>query len=192
MKNTTVETAIGALVILIAAGFFIFAYTTSGKGSTTSGYRLTAEFDNIAGVNTGTDVRLAGIKVGTVVSQTLNPDNYQAVVTMAIDPQLKLTDDTTAKITSEGLLGSNFIALDPGGSDTVLADGGQIVNTQGAVDIWTLISKAMFEGKGSGGGSGDKPADNTQTPPASDSQPQGAPEAAPQPDATPQPETQPQ
>ena len=100
MKNTTVETAIGALVILIAAAFFAFTYTTSGKSSNTSGYRLTAEFDNVAGVNTGTDVRLAGIKVGTVVSQSLNPDNYLAVLTIAIDPNVKLTDDTTAKVTS--------------------------------------------------------------------------------------------
>lgn len=169
MKNTTVETAIGALVILIAAGFFVFAYSTSGAGTASGGYTLKAEFDNVAGVNTGTDVRLAGIKIGTVVSQTLNPENYQAVVMMTIDPKVKLTDDTTAKITSEGLLGSNFIAFDPGGSETVLADGGEIVNTQGAVDIWSLISRAMFEGKGSG----DKPAEN----------------AAPQ---TPAPETQPQ
>lgn len=177
MKNTTVETAIGALVILIAAGFFVFAYSTSGAGTASGGYRLKAEFDNVAGVNTGTDVRLAGIKIGTVVSQTLNPDNYQAVVTMTIDPKVKLTDDTTAKITSEGLLGSNFVALDPGGSETILADGGEITNTQGAVDIWSLISKAMFEGKGSGGGGdtggGDKPAENTQAPaPAPETQPQ--------------------
>lgn len=171
MKNTTVETAIGALVILIAAGFFLFAYSTSGAGTASGGYTLRAEFDNVAGVNTGTDVRLAGIKVGTVVSQTLNPDNYQAVVTMTIDPKLKLTDDTTAKITSEGLLGSNFVALDPGGSETLLADGGEIVNTQGAVDIWSLISRAMFEGKGTGGGSGEKPAETT-APPAPETQPQ--------------------
>lgn len=174
MKNTTVETAIGALVILIAAGFFVFAYSTSGAGTASGGYRLTAEFDNIAGVNTGTDVRLAGIKIGTVVSQTLNPDNYQAVLTMTIDPKVKLTDDTTAKITSEGLLGSNFVALDPGGSDVVLADGGAITNTQGAVDIWSLISQAMFAGKGGGDtGGGDKPAGNTETPaPAPEAQPQ--------------------
>ena len=190
MKNTTVETAIGALVILIAAGFFAFAYSTSGKGSTTGGYTLKAEFDNIAGVNTGTDVRLAGIKVGTVVSQTLNPDNYQAVVTMSIDPKVKLTDDTTAKVTSEGLLGANFIALDPGGSETLLANGGQIMNTQGAVDIWTLISTAMFDNKSKGGG--DQPAQNTQPAPAPETGPQTAPETPPEPETPPQPETQPQ
>ena len=187
MKNTTVETAIGALVILIAAGFFAFAYTTSGKSSTTSGYRLTAEFDNVAGVNTGTDVRLAGIKVGTVVSQSLNPDNYLAVLTMAIDPKVKLTDDTTAKVTSEGLLGSNFIALDPGGSETILADGGKITNTQGSVDIWTLISTAMFD-RGKGGGAD---ADGAEKP-AEGAQPAPEPEAAPEPETPPQPDTQPQ
>jgi phospholipid/cholesterol/gamma-HCH transport system substrate-binding protein len=188
MKNTTVETAIGALVILIAAGFFVFAYSTSGKGNTTGGYTLKAEFDNVAGVNTGTDVRLAGIKVGTVLSQSLNPENYQAVVTMSIDPKVKLTDDTTAKVTSEGLLGSNFIALDPGGSETILADGGQIVNTQGAVDIWSLISTAMFDRGKSGGG---QPSENTQTSPAPQPERQTTPEAQP-PETEPQPETQPQ
>jgi len=184
MKNTTVETAIGALVILIAAGFFAFAYTTSGKSSASGGYHLTAEFDNVAGVNTGTDVRLAGIKVGTVVSQALNPDNYLAVITMTIDPKVKLTDDTTAKVTSEGLLGANFIALDPGGSETILADGGKITNTQGAVDIWSLISTAMFD-KGKGGGTG---TDGTQPAPQTEKQP----DPAPQPDPVPQTESQPQ
>src|SRR6185312_9916951 len=146
MNNTSVEAAIGALVIVVAAAFFIFAYATSGQGGVSGGYTLSAEFDNIAGVNTGTDVRLAGIKVGTVTGQSLNSENYQARITMAIDRAVKLTDDSTAKVTSEGLLGSNFIALEPGGSDTVLADGGQITNTQGAVDIWSLVSEAMFQG----------------------------------------------
>lgn len=178
MNNTTVETAIGALVIVIAAAFFGFAYVTSGSGSTSGGYHLIAEFDNVAGVHTGTDIRMAGIKVGTVVNQTLNPDNYQAVLTMSVDKNIKLTDDTSAKVTSEGLLGSNFIALEPGGSDTILADGGHITNTQGTVDIWTLIQTAMFEGGkkgggdsgngggggeggGGGGGGGDAPANET-------------------------------
>ncbi len=166
MNNTTVETAIGALVIVIAAAFFGFAYMTSGSATTTGGYRLIAEFDNVAGIHTGTDIRMAGIKVGTVVNQTLNPENYQAVITMSVDKSIKLTDDTSAKVTSEGLLGSNFIALEPGGSDKILADGGQIVNTQGAVDIWTLIQTAMFEGgkkgggDGGGGGGGDAPAND--------------------------------
>ena len=99
-------------------------------------------------------MRLAGIKIGTVIGQSLDTQNYQARIAMAIDPSVKLTDDSTARVTSEGLLGSTFIALEPGGSETMLADGGQITNTQGAVDIWTLISQAMFEGKGKGGEGG--------------------------------------
>ncbi len=158
MKNSTVETLIGAVVIAIAAGFFLFAYQFSGKTGTAGAYRLSADFDNAEGVNVGTDVRMAGVKVGTVLAMTLNPENFQASVVMAIDPKLSLTEDATAKVTSEGLLGSKFISLEQGGDETKLADGGVISNTQGAVDIWALISQAMFERQG-GGGSGGQPTE---------------------------------
>jgi len=149
MKSSMVETLIGAAVIAIAAVFFLFAYQTSGKGGTSGGYRLNAEFDNAEGVNVGTDVRMAGVKVGTVLAMSLNPENYLASVTMMVDPALKLTEDATAKVTAEGLLGSKFISLEQGGADEILADGGMISNTQGAVDIWSLISQAMFDKSGS-------------------------------------------
>ena len=131
-------------------GFFFFAYQSSGKSQAAGSYKLSAEFDNAEGVNVGTDVRIAGVKVGSVTGFTLNPENFQANAVMEIDPKVKLTDDATAKVTSEGLLGSKFISLEQGGSETMLADGGVISNTQGAVDIWSLISQAMFDkGKGS-------------------------------------------
>ncbi len=152
MKNSTVETLIGAAVIVIAAGFFFFAYQASDKGQAAGAYRISAEFDNAEGVSVGTDVRVAGVKIGSVVDFTLNPENYQANVVMDIDPKVRFTDDATAKVTAEGLLGSKFIALEQGGSETLLADGGVISNTQGAVDIWSLISQAMFAGKGGGDG----------------------------------------
>jgi phospholipid/cholesterol/gamma-HCH transport system substrate-binding protein len=158
MKNSTVETLIGAAVVAIAAAFFLFAYTASGKGDG-GGYRVSAEFDNAEGINVGTDVRMAGVKIGTVVAQTLNYENFQALITMSIDPRLKLTEDTTAKVTAEGLLGSRFIALEPGGAETLLADGGVITSTQGAVDIWSLISQAMFDKSGSKEGGGATPPD---------------------------------
>ena len=145
MNNSTVETLIGAAVVAIAAGFFLFAYNTSGEGRTAGGYTLTAEFDNAEGINVGTDIRMAGVKVGTVTGFSLNTENFMAKVALQLDPQLKLTDDATAKVTSEGLLGSKFISLEQGGSETLLADGEPISNTQGAVDIWSLISQAMFE-----------------------------------------------
>jgi phospholipid/cholesterol/gamma-HCH transport system substrate-binding protein len=155
--NTTVETVIGAGVVAVAAAFFFYAYGTSGKGEGQGGYRLVAEFDNVGAVTAGTDVRLAGIKIGTVVDQSLNTENYQAKLVFSIDPKVQLTDDTSAKVTSEGLLGASYIALDPGGSETKLKDGDQISLTQGAVDIWTLISQAMFD-KGKSGGGGEAPS----------------------------------
>lgn len=165
MKNSTVETLIGAVVVVIAAAFFIFAYQTSGKGHAAGAYRISAEFDNAEGVSVGTDVRVAGVKVGSVVGFTLNPENFQANVLMELDPKVKLTEDATAKVTAEGLLGSKFISLEQGGAETMLADGGVISNTQGAVDIWSLISQAMFQGKGgSTGGASGAAQPETQTP----------------------------
>ncbi len=157
MKNAAVETLIGAAVIVIAAAFFLFAYQSSGKSSAAGGYRLLAEFDNAEGINVGTDVRMAGVKVGTVVGQTLNHENFQAAITMLIDPALQVTEDVTAKVTAEGLLGSKFISLEQGGAETKLADGGMIQYTQGAVDIWSLISQAMFDKSGA------KPSEGAST-----------------------------
>lgn len=162
MKNSTVETLIGTAVVAIAAAFFIFAYNTSDKGTAAGSYRVSAEFDNAEGVSIGTDVRVAGVKVGSVVDFTLNPENFQANVVMDLDPKVKLTEDATAKVTAEGLLGSKFISLEQGGADATLADGGVISNTQGAVDIWSLISQAMFQNKGTGGEGAAAP--ETQTP----------------------------
>ncbi|HKG73815.1 MAG TPA: MlaD family protein, partial [Aestuariivirgaceae bacterium] len=102
MKDSAVETAIGAIVIAIAAVFLVFVYNTTDRASARSGYRIIAEFDNVGAVNVGTDVRLAGIKIGSVVAQELDPQTFQARVTMLIDPRLKLTDDSTAKVSSEG------------------------------------------------------------------------------------------
>lgn len=145
MKNSMVETLIGAVVIAIAAAFFIYAYQASDKAVAAGSYRVSAEFDNAEGVSVGTDVRVAGVKIGSVVGFNLNPDNFQANVVMELDPKVKLTEDATAKVTAEGLLGSKFISLEQGGAETMLAEGGVISNTQGAVDIWSLISQAMFE-----------------------------------------------
>lgn len=144
MKDNMIETAVGAVVILIAGLFFAFAYTTSGVGKSQGGYSVNAEFDNVEGINVGSDVRMAGIKIGTVTQSKLNTETWQAVLTFQIDPTVKLSDDVTAKITSEGLLGSKFVAIDAGGSETLIADGGTITFTQGAVDIWKLIAEAMF------------------------------------------------
>jgi phospholipid/cholesterol/gamma-HCH transport system substrate-binding protein len=145
-STSKVETLVGAAVIALALGFFFYASKTAGVGGGVSGgYKVTAEFDNAEGINIGTDVRLAGIKIGTVTAQSLNTENYMARVEMTLDPLVSLSDDTAAKISSEGLLGGKFIAMEPGGSDAKLADGSVMTLTQGAVDIWSLISSAMFD-----------------------------------------------
>jgi phospholipid/cholesterol/gamma-HCH transport system substrate-binding protein len=145
-SSNAFETIVGAAVIAVAVGFFLYASKTAGVGGgAIGGYKVIAEFDNAQGVNIGTDVRLAGVKIGTVTGHSLNPENYMARVEMTLDPKVSLADDTAAKITSEGLLGGNFIAMDPGGSDVKLAEGSMMTLTQGAVDIWSLISQAMFD-----------------------------------------------
>ena len=148
-SNSILETIVGAAVVTLAIGFFSFAYKTAGLGGgSAGGYKVIAEFDNAEGINVGTDVRLAGIKIGTVTAQSLNPENYMARVEMMLEPNISLADDTAAKITSEGLLGGKFIAMDPGGSDVKLAEGSLMSVTQGSVDMWALISQAMFSKSG--------------------------------------------
>ena len=139
-----------ALVIAIALGFFLFMYSTTGVGKGSAGCHLTAKFKNVEGINVGSDVRMSGIKIGSVTAQSLDNQSYDAILTFAADPTIKLPDDfSTAKITSEGLLGGKFIALEPGGSETLVSDGGTITYTQGALDLWALVSDYMFSGKSS-------------------------------------------
>ena len=116
MKQNLMETAVGALVIAIALGFFIFMYSTTGVGKGSGGYHLTAKFKNVEGINIGSDVRMSGIKIGSVTNQALDNNTFDAILTFAIDPTIKLPDDSTAKISSEGLLGGKFIALEPRGN----------------------------------------------------------------------------
>lgn len=150
MNSSVVETIVGAIVIAIAAAFFFFVYTTTDLGRGKGGYQVHAVFDNIDGIAIGSDVRLAGIKIGSVVDQRLDQKNYQAIVTMAIDSTVKLPEDTSAKVTSEGLLGDKYIALEPGGSDVMLKDGDYLSYTQSALDIWALVNKYIFDEKNKG------------------------------------------
>ena len=144
MKQNLMETAVGALVIAIALGFFVFMYSTTGVGKGSGGYHLTAKFKNVEGINVGSDVRMSGIKIGSVTAQSLDNQSYDAILTFAIDPVIKLPDDSTAKITSEGLLGGKYVSLVPGGSDKLLADGGRITETQGSVSLESLLGKFIF------------------------------------------------
>jgi phospholipid/cholesterol/gamma-HCH transport system substrate-binding protein len=150
MQNSIVETLIGAAVIAVAALFFFFAYSSTGSGSV-SGYDVIAKFSKADGVNVGTDVRLSGIKVGTVQKLALDPKTYSAVVTLALENSVKLPDDSSVRITSEGLLGNQYLSIEPGSSMQPIKPGGEIENTQGSIDLIGLLGKAVFSAGGTPG-----------------------------------------
>jgi phospholipid/cholesterol/gamma-HCH transport system substrate-binding protein len=135
------EAIVGLLVVLLAIWFVLFAWQRTGGGEPAGSIRVTALFPNASGVSVGTDVRVAGLKIGSVAHQQLDPQTYQVAVTMALDPSVKLPADSSASITSEGLLGSTFIALTPGGAATRLKSGDTITDTQGSMDLMALIGQ---------------------------------------------------
>src|SRR5581483_11035133 len=157
MQNSIVETLIGAIVIVVAVFFLFFAYSSSGVGPVSGGYTVTAQFNRADGVNVGTDVRLSGIKVGTVSKLSLDPKNYNAVLTLALNNSIKLPDDSSVRITSDGLLGNQYLSIEPGGSMDMIKPGGQIEYTQGSIDLIGLLGKFAFS-PGTGGEGGSPPA----------------------------------
>ena len=142
LKEHVVEALTGLAVLLVAAWFL--AFTLGRTGSTgSSHYELSAKFPNAAGIAVGSDVRVSGMKVGSVTSQKLDPATYQAVITLSVDSAVKLPLDSSAAITSEGLLGGNFVSLVPGGDPEMLAAGDEITDTQGATDLMGLIGSVI-------------------------------------------------
>ncbi|MGH6876227.1 MAG: outer membrane lipid asymmetry maintenance protein MlaD [Rhizomicrobium sp.] len=148
MQNNTFETLMGAFVIFVAAGFLYFAYTSTGVGSI-GGYELTARFASADGIAAGTDVRLHGIKIGRVDSLRLDPKSYAAIVQISVRSDIKIPDDSSIKITSAGIMGSSYLAIQPGGSEKTLPPGGEITNTQGSIDFMSLIGRAIYGNSGS-------------------------------------------
>ena len=137
------ELIAGAVVLVIALGFLGYAVAHTGRGSV-SGYRLSAKFDKIDGLAAGADVRLAGVKVGSITHTHVDPKTYRAVVDMMVAPDVKLPKDSSAQISTDGLLGGKVIALVPGGDDKMLADGGEITITQSAASLEDLLGKFIF------------------------------------------------
>ena len=159
MGGNLVETLIGAVVLAVATVFLVFAYSTAGVRSTVTGYEVLARFDRIDGLATGSDVRLSGIKIGSVTGQSLDTKTYQAVVRLNVDSAVKLPDDSSAKVATEGLLGGSYLSIEPGGSDAMLKAGGEIKFTQGAISLVDLIGQAIFSAAGPSGQSKPKAAE---------------------------------
>ncbi|HEY1963207.1 MAG TPA: outer membrane lipid asymmetry maintenance protein MlaD [Rhizomicrobium sp.] len=162
-NNNMVETLIGALVVVIAIGFLAFAYSSTSAGGL-SGYPLAAQFTSVDGINTGTDVRLHGIKIGTVSTIDLDPKTYMAVVHMSIRGDVPIPDDSAIKVTSTGLLGNPYLSIQPGGSPKNLAANGLIQNTQGSVDLMGLIGRAIYGNTSSASPSASGPAQTSSAP----------------------------
>ena len=159
MQNSFVETLIGAAVLVIAGAFFFYAYNRTDTG-TVSGYQLIAKFDRIDGISTGADVRMSGIKIGTVISEELDQKTYRALIRMAIRSDIKVPDDSSIRVATIGLLGGSYLAVSPGGSDAMMAANGEFSVTQGSIDLVGLLGKTMF------GNDDQKPKPSTATPPA--------------------------
>jgi phospholipid/cholesterol/gamma-HCH transport system substrate-binding protein len=156
MSGNLVETLIGAVVLLVAGFFLAFAYTSGGVGGGgMSGYELQARFNRADGLVVGGDVRLSGIKIGTVTRQTLDPKTFDAIVMISVDSRYQLPEDSAVKIASEGLLGGNYLSVEPGGSSAPLKPGSEFRYTQGSVNMMDLIGQAIFSATGGKDKNGD-------------------------------------
>ncbi|MDA7965480.1 outer membrane lipid asymmetry maintenance protein MlaD [Ruegeria sp.] len=139
--HTKTEVLVGGVVLAGAIAFGVYASQSTGLSQASNGYELGASFRSLEGVGVGTDVRLAGVKIGTVTDVTLNPDTYRADTSFSVADGILIPDDSAIVISSEGLLGGNFVEVMPGGSPFYFEAGDQVEDTQGAVSLISLLVK---------------------------------------------------
>lgn len=156
MAESVTEVLTGAGVLAVAVGFLVYASGGEGLTRSADSYPLTASFRSVEGITVGTDVRMAGVKVGTVTDLALNPKTFFADARVTVKNGVAVPEDSTIVIASEGLLGGAFVEILPGGSPTDLAPGAEIEDTQGAVSVISLLMKFV------GAAAGDNP--DTTTP----------------------------
>ena len=141
ISKNMVETVVGAIVLGIAIIFAVFLWRFSDVGFGTGQYTVDAKFRSAEGIAVGTDVRLAGVKIGSVSNLSLDPQTFQAIARLSIKPEYQMPDDSAAIISSEGLLGGSFVEILPGGSYELMEDGSEFSETQGAVSFISLLMK---------------------------------------------------
>lgn len=160
------EALVGLVVVLVALAFVLFAWSRTGGGR--GGMEVTALFPSANGIAVGTDVRVAGLRVGTVSAQRLDPQSLQAEITLALNEDLRIPADSSAAVATESLLGGSYVNLIPGGAAEPMKAGDVILETQGAVDMMGLIG-GVINGTGRGGPpASETPAAET---PAAEAQP---------------------
>jgi phospholipid/cholesterol/gamma-HCH transport system substrate-binding protein len=148
MSRNIIETVMGAVVLVVAAVFLFFAYSTSQVGARRGGYEVSAVFPRVDGIRDGGDVRLNGIKVGSIVTQTLDPKTYAAIVRMTIDAAIKLPKDSIAQIRTSGLLGDKYLAIVPGGDDQDIPPGGQLARGEPGFSLEDVVGQLLFSVSG--------------------------------------------
>lgn len=144
MKHNAFETLLGAAILAVAAFFVVQTYKSTGQSSK-DGYYVVAYFDRIDGVMVGTDVKVSGVKVGSIAGVSMEPDTYRAKVVLKLEKRLKIPQDSSAEIISESLLGGKYITIIPGIDDDFIQPNGTIKQTTSAVNFESLISKFMLE-----------------------------------------------
>jgi len=143
MGRNLIETVMGAVVLLVAGLFVFFAYDLA-QVDTARGYEIKANFLRVGGLTRGSDVRISGIKVGTVLDARLDPTTFDAVVTLAMAPDVQLPIDTQASIDSDGLLGGKYVRLEPGQAAERIANGGTIVKTKDFRSLEDQVGEIIF------------------------------------------------
>ncbi len=142
-RNNYFEFFVGTFVLLCAA-FFLMSSLQSSRTGSQSGYSLIAKFDNIDGIKSGSDVKISGIKIGSVENELIDEKSYRAIIKMTIVNHIRIPTDSSIKVASEGLLGSKYLAISPGSSEENLVDGNEIGFTQSSVNFEELLGKFIF------------------------------------------------
>lgn len=143
MKRSMVETLLGAVVIVVAAGFLVFALQATEVGAV-EGLNMKARFLKVGGLEVGSDVRISGVKVGTVTDRILDTNSFEAVVLFTVSADVQVPSDTQAVVTSEGLLGNKYLRLIPGSAKEFVGDGGEISQTRDFRSLEDTVSEIIF------------------------------------------------
>jgi phospholipid/cholesterol/gamma-HCH transport system substrate-binding protein len=148
MKRFNIEIAVG---IFLVAGFICFAYLSVKLGDVRifgeKTYPLSARFHSVSGLKEGDVVEMAGVKIGTVKRINLDPEDYEAVVQLELGQMVRLQEDSIASIRTAGIIGSKYVDITPGGLEEIIQPGGEIFETESAINLEKLVSKYIFEKK---------------------------------------------
>lgn len=145
--NNYFEIIVGTFVLVCAIIFLFSSVGQTSIQSSSNNYVVTAKFNNIDGISLGSDVKISGVKIGSVLAQKLDKKTFQAVLELSIDSNIQLPYDSSVKVSSEGLLGSKYLSISPGAEEEYLQNGDEIEFTQSSVNLEDLLGKFIFNSK---------------------------------------------